>query len=374
MRKVRRYNTVTELKIDPLLVCPSTKLPLAPVARPLACSIAPNAPGLSRLSDAAHEFLLRSDGRCLYPVIDGVPILISPEAVWTEPRQGGDVNHLHPRFAEAYEEMAHYNAVAQEEAAHIVRSESYKAIEPVLRAGLTERRSFPNPRGVWLDAVYDCVAQGQAYRFIAPVSGKRVIQLGGKGIHAVKFLLAGASEAWLITPMVGEAQVARALANVAGVSERFHCAVGVGEELPLTSDSFDIAYSGGCLHHMLVEEALPECARILRSGGRFAAIDPWKTPFHTIGTRIFGKREPGVKCHPLNAVRLKNLSGSFPSGAITSHGALTRYGLLVLQKLGLTLSLTAAWKIMRADDALCRSFSFLRNWGSSVAVLGEKAR
>ena len=37
---------------------------------------------------------------------------------------------------------------------------------------------------------------------------KRVLQVGGSGSHAVKFLVAGAAEAWLITPMHGETSVA----------------------------------------------------------------------------------------------------------------------------------------------------------------------
>jgi len=55
-----------------------------------------------------------------------------------------------------------------------------------------------------IDAVYDCGGQWDAYNHLAPIRGKRVLQVGGKGIHAIKFILAGVKEAWLLSPMIGE--------------------------------------------------------------------------------------------------------------------------------------------------------------------------
>jgi len=225
---------------------------------------------------------------------------------------------------------------------------------------------------VWLDAVYDCVSQWDVYKHISPVKGKRVIQLGGKGVHAVKFLLAGAEEAWVVTPMLGEARCAVALANAVGVGDKRHCVVAIAEELPFVSDSFDIVYSGGCLHHMVTNLAVPECGRILRAGGKFGAVDPWKTCLHTWGTKILGKREAEVHCHPLTMERVEPLSKVFNSSNVLHHGTLTRYLLLMLDKFKIPSSLSVAWHITQMDDEVCSKISGLRRYGSSVALLGEK--
>ncbi len=44
------------------------------------------------------------------------------------------------------------------------------------------------------------------------MTGARVLQVGGSGLHAVKFLLAGAAETWLVSPVHGELIFGRALA------------------------------------------------------------------------------------------------------------------------------------------------------------------
>lgn len=198
------------------------------------------------------------------------------------------------------------------------------------------------------------------------------MQLGGKGLHAVKFLLAGAAEAWMVTPMVGEAIYARSLAEAAGVADRLRCVVAIAEELPFPSQSFDGIYSGGCVHHMVTELALPEIARVLADGGRFAAVEPWKAPLHTIGTKLLGKREVEVACRPLTTSRIEPLFQSFAEAHVMRHGALTRYPLLALSKLGVACPLSVAWYVHKIDDVICSVLPPLRRIGSSVALLGVK--
>ena len=50
---------------------------------------------------------------------------------------------------------------------------------------------------------------------------------------------------------------------------------------------------------MTTELAMPEIARVLKPGGRFSAMDPWRAPLYAIGTKILGKREVNVYCRPL---------------------------------------------------------------------------
>lgn len=370
-------DTLRHLEDLEILACPETKLKL------LRCTIAEaenKIAGVRKLVSRRKRktgffqpttVLLREDYKCAYPVIDGIPILMVPEMLTAE-ENIADCNLADPKYAEAYEEMEYYNEIASKEAKTIKESEAFRIIEHILQASDEQRSSFPYPRNVWLDAIYDCAAQWDAYMNIAPVKGRRVLQLGGKGIHAVKFLLAGAKESWLVTPMLGEARCAIALADATGVSERFRYVVAVAEELPFVSNIFDAIYSGGCLHHMVISTVLPECVRVLSSEGKFGAADPWRTPLYEIGIKILGKREPNVHCQPLTNQRIETLYSVFRHSCVKHHGTITRYPLLALAKFGISSSLSAVWWLNQIDNAICSAVPGFRRLGSSVAVLGKK--
>jgi SAM-dependent methyltransferase/uncharacterized protein YbaR (Trm112 family) len=315
--------------------------------------------------------LVRQDLACAYPVVDGMPVLLAPEMLFA-PSAARQFDLRDPRYAEAYEEMQFYNDVGARAAASIQDSEHARIIAPILSASAAERASFPEPSRVWLDATYDAAAQRDIYRHLAPIAGGTFMQLGGGGIHAVKFLLAGAAEAWLCTPMLGEAKAALQLAEYAGVADRFRVAIGIAEELPFADEMFDGVYCGGCVHHMLTDLAMPGIRRVLKEGGRFGASEPWRTPFYAVGTRIFGKREVEVHCRPLNDERVRSLYVNFPNARVVHHGSFTRYPLLVAQKLGAGCGLTTAMRVNAVDDAISSIIPGTRKLGSSVALLAEK--
>jgi SAM-dependent methyltransferase len=277
--------------------------------------------------------------------------------------------------------MNFYNQAAEERAKDVAASKMIQLLAPVRDAAPTDRGSFPEPREIWLDAKYDLASQWDAYKHIGQVEGKRVLQVGGAGVHTLKFLYAGAREAWLLSPMLEELRFARSAAHHSGLADRFHGVAGIAEELPFESGSFDAIYSGGCVHHMVTELALPEFARVLGAGGRFAAVEPWRAPLYRIGVRIFGQRETplfgnrdvGIFCRPMTTERTQSLFTAFPQAEVAQHGALTRYPLIALYKLGLSPTLATAWRINRIDDALCARFPRLRRMGSSVALLGARA-
>lgn len=361
--------------IAQLLRCPETGLPLR--ALPLdEASAAMGGGDLAARPNGPKPFgltptlMVRSDDEVAYPVVDGIPILLVPEQITRADHQR-HVDLTDPRYAEAYEEMEFYNEVAAAEAADIRRSTSFAAIEPAI--GVTaEAGSFPLPIATWIDAVPDCKAQYLAYRHLGPVAGRRLLQVGGKGIHAVKWLMAGAEEAWVLTPMLGEAQCSMALAREVGVEDRLHCVVGVAEQIPVVDDTFDATYSGGCVHHMVTAQALPEVARTLRKGGRFAACDPWRAPLYALGTKILGKREESVYCRPLTPERVAPLYTSFEHAELQQYGTLTRYPVLALTKFRVNLPLKVVWWLYRMDDKLCSLIPGLRRFGSSAALYATK--
>jgi len=232
------------------------------------------------------------------------------------------------------------------------------------------RGEFPYPRELWMGAKYDCLAERDAMEYLAPLRGKRVLQIGGQGHHAVQFMLGGARESWLLTPVEAEARYGKELARLAGVD--IQCRIGVAEAMPFEPDFFDAIYSGGCAHHFQTEKAFPEIARVLAPGGRFAAEDPWRAPLYRWGIRVFGKREEQVHCRPLDRKRLAPLGDSFPAFRVVQHGTFTRYPMLALEKLGLATPGWLAWKLTELDDALS-SLLGLRAYGSSVAIMAEKS-
>ncbi|MHB1034495.1 MAG: methyltransferase domain-containing protein [Pirellulales bacterium] len=367
------------------LVCPQSKMKLRVTSLGDAeTAISPRrflcrAEGVPRPFGRTAKLLLREDGSAAFPIVDGVPILLVPEVLLAD-ESASRCNLCDPKYHEAYLEMAHYNAVAEKEAACIERSESMAALRPAIGLGDADRRSFPDPCRIWIDGIFDGPAQYDAFKHLSPIEGKRVLQVGGKGIHAIQFLLAGAAEAWLIAPMLGEIQCALALARRFEVENRFFCAVGIGEELPFAPKTFDAVFTKGCAHHMVPELAFPEFHRVLMPGGRFAAVEPWRAPWYGLGTRLLGKREEPllgkrgttVFCRPLTRESVRPLLQTFPQSRIIHHGALTRYPLLALYKMKLPISGSAVRLLNSIDDAISSCIPGLRQTGSGVALLAER--
>ena len=366
-------------------VCPLTHLEL--IATPMEGArlrIARGEPLATRMNlghqpkpvGETETLMLRTDGRAAYPVVDGVPILMAPE-VLTDPREPAKFDLATSRYAEAYNEATFYNAEATDTASQIITasslvdlpSDSFQRLGQIFRLSTEDRADFPNPPLRWLMAGMDLGSEWDCYTHLAPVKNRHVLQLGGSGGIAMNLLLAGAADAILVTPMLGEARLALKLAQALGLSNRFRCVVGIAEEIPLPATSLDIVFSGGCVHHMATELAFPEIARVLRPGGKFAAFEPWRAPLYSVGTKIFGKREANPFCRPLTRDRVAPLFDAFPSAEFVQHGALTRYPMLAMQKLGAKISQETSWTVGRIDDRICSFIPGLRRFGSGVALL-----
>jgi SAM-dependent methyltransferase len=160
------------------------------------------------------------------------------------------------------------------------------------------------------------------------------------------------------------------LAKAVGVDDRLKCVVGVAEEMPFDAETHDRIYSGGCLHHMVTESAFSEASRVLKRSGRFAAIDPWRAPGYSLGTKVFGKREANVFCRPLSWDRVHTLNESFTGSGVIQHGTLSRYPLIALSKLGVLIPSPWVWNITAVDDRVS-SFLRLRSYGSSACVFAN---
>ncbi len=304
-----------------------------------------------------RSVLLRADDRAAFPIVDGIPVLLAPEMLLPSGEEHPDPADA--RYAEAYEVMAYYGAVAERAIVD--------ARLPAVPSRDEERATFPEPREIWIDSVYDAISQSEAYGYLAPLSGKRVLQIGGMGTHAVKFLLAGAEEAWVVSPVMSELAYALALARSHGVADRLRCVAGVAEEMPFSDGLFDGAYSGSSLHLSVTSISFPEVFRILRPGGRLSCVEPWAAPLYALGTRLLGKRE-AVNAHPMTKSRAAPMFDTFRDASIVHHGAISRYPLVGLLKLGIGMTQRAVWAITRADDAICSLVPPLRRMGSCAVL------
>ena len=362
------------------LVCPTSRLPLHRMSiieanEKLEAAERFAAPRIAgtRAVGITPEVLVRDDYGAAYPILDNIPILLSPEVL----RRGiHEVSVCDGLFAEAYAEMRHYSTEAEAEVATIRESRAMENLRPLLTLrDVGHTPDFPDPPELWLDMMYEMSGQSEAFRHLGAVNEQRILTIGGRGLQAVKLLLAGAEEVWLVTPMLGELIFARELARLAGVEQGFQCAVAGAEQLPFPDRSFDAVFSQGSVHHWVTDVAIPECARVISSGGRFAAVEPWRAPLYSVGTRIFGKRDPAVHCVVLDGPRIEpQLHAAFEHVRIRHHGALVRYPLLLLWKFKVTFRRRTLWRLFVVDDRITRRFPRLRRTGSCVALLASTPR
>ena len=271
-----------------------------------------------------------------------------------------------PRPITSADEIEHYDRNSSTD-------ESYKRLLVRLEEVRSAGEAWGEPPGVWLDTHYDSVAQEDVNRHLAPrIRDSIVLQIGGVGTAVLKALIGGASYGHLVTPSSGEISITQKAATHHGLSKRFSGQAGFAENLPLEDESVDAVISEGSLHHTDVGQALSEIARVLKPAGRFAAFDPWHARLYDIGIAVFGKRDPGVECRPLNVERLSDLRRIFPDSSVIQHGPATRYPLVALGKLGVEVPRPWVHRIIRADDRITSRIGPLARNGSSVAVLATK--
>lgn len=363
------------------LACPLTKQALTPVAiedadRAAAGRIEPclRTGFATRAFGRTPTVLLRADNSGAFPVVDGVPILLGPEllAPPTPPGGGQTFDLKAPQYAEAYEEMEHYNKVAEGMALEVGKPGSMWFISDALRRAPDQRPKFPEPPTDWVEAPYDSYSEWIAYKHMAPIAGTTMAQVGGTGTHAVKLLVGGAARTCLVSPMLGEIKYAQAIAREMGVLDRFRGVVGVGEELPFPAASLDRIYCGGCVHHMDTTKAMPEFHRVLTPGGKFAAVEPWKAPIYSLGIKLLGKREPTVFCKPMTHERIAPMYAAFPKSRVEHAGAIFRYPAIAAWKFGFKPRTSSLFKLWRVDAAIMRALPPLKTWGGSIAMLGER--
>ncbi len=150
-------------------------------------------------------------------------------------------------------------------------------------------------------------------------AGKRVLEVGvGMGADLLRWMDAGADATGVDLTKRAVAITRRRLGE-AGFDADVR--VADAERLPFESDSFDIVYSWGVLHHSpSPPTALAEACRVLAPGGRlklmlyhrrsWVALAAWARfcllrgrPFATLGDAVAHVESPGTKAYTTGEVR-----------------------------------------------------------------------
>jgi len=154
-------------------------------------------------------------------------------------------------------------------------------------------------QGVW--KYYDLMAKSRTYydRFLLDESpGRRVLEYGcGVQSYALRMARGGAE---VVGIDIAEYAIesSRSKARDEGLSNTsFH--VMDAESMAFPDDDFDLICGTGILHHLNLEKALPELARVLRPAGQAVFLEPLG---HNPAINAFRRRTPHLRTadeHPL---------------------------------------------------------------------------
>lgn len=155
----------------------------------------------------------------------------------------------------------------------------------------------------------------------AALRGKRVLDIAvGTGWSTEQFVRAGAEVTAIdITPTAVELTKRR----LALYGLKADMRVADAQNLPFPDRSFDFVLAFGCLMHMPdTRKAIREIHRVLRSGGRVAAMMYHKHSLHFWYYIVFGK---GIMRGKLLSMTLQELVNRYTDGAYEGGNQLTKF-------------------------------------------------
>ena len=122
---------------------------------------------------------------------------------------------------------------------------------------------------------------------------------------------------------ISEEAIKKAKNNSNQNSENIEYRVENCEDLSLNSDSFDIAYGSGILHHLNLNKSLSELKRILKKDGKIIFIEPMATnPI----INLYRKFTPNARTtdeHPFKLSDVEFIKSLFANVEVKYYGFLT---------------------------------------------------
>jgi len=154
------------------------------------------------------------------------------------------------------------------------------------------------------------------------LTGKKVLDIAvGTGWTTEQFIRAGSSVTALdLTPQAIELTKRRLELNHLKAEELI---VGDAQNLPFEDATFDFVLAYGCLMHMPdTQKAIDEIYRVLKPGGKAAAMMYYKHSLHLWYYIVFGK---GIMKGKLLKMNLQQLSNRYTDGAYEEGNQLTKF-------------------------------------------------
>ena len=224
------------------------------------------------------------------------------------------------------------------------------------------------------DRFYAIDARSTAFyheQLLADCDGERVLEYGcGPGSAAFFLAENGASVTGIdISPVAIEKAAAEA--EQRGVAERTDFRVMDAEALDFPADSFGLVCGTGILHHLDLDRAYGEIARVLRPDGRAVFVEPLG---HNPAINLYRRRTPDLRTedeHPL-------LMSDLERASIYFDAVEPRFF-----HLNTLLAVPARrWKrferlvgaLGRVDDAVFRAIPPLRRYAWLVALVFARPR
>jgi SAM-dependent methyltransferase len=113
------------------------------------------------------------------------------------------------------------------------------------------------------------------FGFLGPLEGKTILDLGcGYFPTPIYFALAGAKEVFACDVSPKAVLYVREQAVRHNVEDRVHAVVCPAEDMPFDDETFDLAHGEAVLHHLDLDLAGAELARVMKPGARGAFKDP----------------------------------------------------------------------------------------------------
>lgn len=367
-------------------VCPETKSPVKKdkiTANYVNNKIKNNCNVLLReenhLTTQIDDGYSRKDGKIFFPVYDGIPSFLPFQSICIGKNISVDKNL--EIYGTVFEEMKVYDSLYADWKKDLLEKTSTafgKELRPWRKITALEIDSFPSPKKLWLDAAEGVKAQFFAYKHLLPIKGKRILQIGGHGSHAIKFLLAGAKEAIVLSPMRNELLAAKNLAKEFGVEKNLLLVQGMAEIMPFKNESIDRIYAGGVIHHTKIKYSAKEIARVLNCNGKAAFVEPTMTPQYDflINHLKFGRHlgmESGLSDQPLSNAQVKDLLKEFRSGKLSRYRALFHFPLTGIQRcFHAELSLNFIEGLEKLDEFFAKILPVLQEFSPIGLILVEK--
>ena len=167
---------------------------------------------------------------------------------------------------------------------------------------------------------------------------------------------------------ISEEAIKKAKKKSGEVSKNIDFKVDNCENLSLDSNSFDIVYGSGILHHLDLKKSLNEINRVLKKDGTIIFVEPLATnPL----INIYRKFTPNARSpdeHPFKSGDIKLINSIFKNVEIKYYGFLT----LVFFPFYKSPEKSRLFKIISSIDEMILKIKYFKFLAWSILIKGEK--